>query len=483
MKSSIVTLIIFISFMITFCLIILSMIILLIPKYKKYFTFFSRDLWMIYIIGSLFVICSEVSKFGRMTLFKCYLFHYMITLGYTMTLLPLLYKLIINFPQINKYSKWIKKNKLIFISFIIFIETLLNLLLFISPFKLKDIIVENNKNFSKCKLDETFGKIILSFQIFTKIILYISINILIFLEWNIKETYTDIRAFTINMGLDGILLALFLIISFININNYVIYYSLHTCIILFFVITNHTYIFIIRIWFDNSNKEKTVEDKLVDKLFNNNNNVNKDNSLVLDVINSSIVDNTENKIERSNSSKSKTKYKSRILSYHFAQTSSIINDDDNNINRRRNRSLSTGRRKSKLRSLSINNKNRNRSISVSMCRRRSKIINRRNSTINSNINNMHIHNYNNTHFHNINFLYNNSNSNIDSIINNINNLSNNNSNSSFNSLNNNIDSINNKNHIPVTDSYTHNINDITNNDSSSITNLNNIYNTENLNSK
>jgi len=324
--SNLFSLVIFISFMIAFFLILFSTVIICIPKFKPYFKFLSKDLWIIYIIGSLSLICSEVSKFGRMTLFKCHLCQAMLTVGYTMIMIPLLYKLIINFPQVNKYSEWIKCRKNFFIYTIIFIEILLNILLFISPFTLKNIYNENSRNFSKCKLIETFGRFILWCQVSTKVIIYLCIIFLLFLEWNIKETSNDIRAFTINMGLDGVLLLLFLILSFISINSYVIYYSLHTCVILLFIITNHTYIFIIRIWFYASNKEKTMEDKLVDKLFNNNN-----NSQVVDVLKTFEIDDPEHDNKTSKSLNKLPVFKSKILSYHFA-TDNTSTTTINNIN-------------------------------------------------------------------------------------------------------------------------------------------------------
>jgi len=323
-KSNVLSYIMFVLYMITFFFIILSAVILFIPSLKKYFTFLSVDLWILYTIGSLVFIVSEVTKFGELSNFKCQSSRVMMTSGYTMILIPMLYKLIVNFPQINKYSTWVKNNKYIFISLILCTEFFLNSLYFISPIETVVMSYENSKNYIKCIYTTGFNLVLTILQISTKFITYISICILIFLEWNIEETYNDIRALTVIMCMDGVLLVLFFIIHFANINDYVTFYSIHTCIILLFTIINHVYIFVIRIWFESSTNEKSVQDKLEDKLFDLNNNNNNNNNLS-DILGTCILDNSENEDESSRkNSKNSQVYKSKLLNIHFATRSNTM---------------------------------------------------------------------------------------------------------------------------------------------------------------
>ncbi|OUM68269.1 hypothetical protein PIROE2DRAFT_4009, partial [Piromyces sp. E2] len=202
------------------------------------------NLWILYIIGSLVMITSEVTKFGELNNFKCQSSRVMMTSGYTMVFIPMLYKLIVIFPQINKYSTW---------------------------------------------------------------------------------TYNDIRALTVVMSMDGVLLVLFFLIHFASINDYITFYSIHTCIILLFSIINHAYIFIIRIWFESTKKEKSIQDKLENKLFDLNNN-NNNNNLMSDILNTNMMDRFENEETSSNDNIKNRSfiYKSKILSIHFATKSDSI---------------------------------------------------------------------------------------------------------------------------------------------------------------
>ncbi|OUM62421.1 hypothetical protein PIROE2DRAFT_11271, partial [Piromyces sp. E2] len=120
-------------------------------------------LWIVYTMGSLFYVTFEIESFGMITKNKCLISH--ITMIY-----------------------------------------------------------ENSKNFCICMNYHPLGNGIANFQVVFNLILYIMTCILIFLEWNIKESFHDIRALTVIMCIDGISQFLLSIIKFVPINNFVTYY-------------------------------------------------------------------------------------------------------------------------------------------------------------------------------------------------------------------------------------------------------------------
>jgi len=256
-------LITFILVLIVFYLIIFSAILIFIPTYKKHFKFFSLDMWIIYIAGSLILILSHIVYFGKMTILKCNFNHWTIITGSVMVYIPIFYRLIINFPRFNKYSEFIKKYKLDCSLFIILIVIVLNVLMyFVSPFQVSNIILENDKNFAICKNYSKFGVFIIYLQYFIIDCIFLAILVLLFLEWNIKETSYEIRTLAVIMIINGINVVLLIIVMTTNVKNYILYYFSRICFGLVLSFMNHTYLFFIRFWFilrsNNAKEEKKI---------------------------------------------------------------------------------------------------------------------------------------------------------------------------------------------------------------------------------
>lgn len=71
---------------------------------------------------------------------------------------------------------------------------------------------------------------------------------LIFIEWNIKEIYYDVRFLATSISISLILLIIFNIIHFSKIN-YIYYYYLYSYIILLIFVSNFILLYLIRITF------------------------------------------------------------------------------------------------------------------------------------------------------------------------------------------------------------------------------------------
>eukprot|EP00833_Pecoramyces_ruminatium_P013836 jgi/Orpsp1_1/1187868/evm.model.d7180000060810.1 len=250
---------------------IASLSLLFIPKYKEYFKFMTLDLWILYSIGAIFTVFSEFFYFGKLTYLKCILNHALTAASGSLMFITLIYRLTINFPKINKFSTWSKNHKIDFILILFFPHILFSILTHLfNGLKPVNVMLEQSKNYNVCVADKSFGNFISQVQIYYNVVLYIIVCILIFFEWNITETRNDVKTFSYIMIIDGITHIFIFIISYLNINNYLIYYSLYLSLFLLFPFVHHTFYFVIRIFFGFVYKSEN-DQKMIDKLLYLNN--------------------------------------------------------------------------------------------------------------------------------------------------------------------------------------------------------------------
>ncbi|ORX85798.1 periplasmic binding protein-like II [Anaeromyces robustus] len=312
-NKSTLGLVIFIVLLVLFYLIVFSTFEIFIPKFQSHFTFLSKDLWLIYVYGSILMVTSEFTHFGELTQIKCRFQNVTKIIGDLFILIPLLYKLIVNFPQINSVSKWVKNHKYIFLLIIFGIQFLFSIILIIMDAHAVDDIIfynDKNKNFKKCAIHKTEGTIISYIQTIYNVLLYLIVCSLMFLEYNIEETIHDIRYFTIVMIMNGITLILQFIVNKLTINNYALYSLIQIALNLLFIIMNHIYVFIIRIIIEKFNIPDT-DKEMINKML--------DNKYSAHDIKRSSICNSETSRSISSSKQSNPVYhKSKLLSYHYA---------------------------------------------------------------------------------------------------------------------------------------------------------------------
>ncbi|OUM68817.1 hypothetical protein PIROE2DRAFT_3336 [Piromyces sp. E2] len=128
------------------------------------------------------------------------------------------------------------------------ITLLFNGLLIYSPFTPEIRLSTDNRNFSRCTINTLEGDLIMLANVLSKIFLIIIILLLIFVEWNIKFILQDVRAVLFTVYLECLVAILLVVINYIRINNYNVFYAIHSSIIILFSLSNYIYIYIIRIF-------------------------------------------------------------------------------------------------------------------------------------------------------------------------------------------------------------------------------------------
>ncbi|ORX66087.1 periplasmic binding protein-like II [Anaeromyces robustus] len=240
-------LIVFIIFSVIMTVIMISVIFLFIKKFYISFMVLTKDLWIISLLGTLIILCSVLTLYDVTTIFKCQLRIFLITFGYVVMKVPFLYNLIVRFPEKNKISFYLEKHKYLFIFIILLFNLVLNILMTFSPSDVSEVNVLDGGNYKRCVINTILGNIFYYLILFHDGLIIIIMLILIYMEWNIKETYYDIRLLATVLFMDILSIILFNIINNIIFNDYIAYNALLSANIILFSILNHIFTYFVKI--------------------------------------------------------------------------------------------------------------------------------------------------------------------------------------------------------------------------------------------
>lgn len=302
---------ILIFFSITIFLMIASLLILNIEKFKDFFSFLTKPSWYLVITGIIFILSSGFSKLGMVSNFKCHISEALIYIGFSFIYIPILGKLIIYFPENNKISVWINNNKCKFILIFNFISFMLNLIYIIYSYDIEDIIVIKGENYQKCKMNSLFGKIIYLSIIVYNCVIIISLLLLIFIEWNLKETHYNIRFTVSSLYINIISIFIFYIFDNISLKNYIAYFEMYEIFIFITSILNYLLLYGIRIMLPIL-KVKNKETEIIDKIRVHESSYEKSDNIQSDDFN---INNSKNSISKA-SSYSNSMY-SKLINLHY----------------------------------------------------------------------------------------------------------------------------------------------------------------------
>jgi len=221
----------------------LSVVLLLMRNILDYFSFFPFDLWIIGIMGSVLIICVCFLELENVTVVKCHLRQFFLSFGYTISIIPFIYKLILNFPKSNTFFNYIINHRQYLILLFTFIDVALSALSIISPYEIKNIILEHERNFQRCTINRAFGQLILTIIYMNKLAIVGICLILMIYEWRMVENQNDMNILFPIIFIDILSLILFSLNHIINIDNYKYYFLL--CVVIYIIISFSNYGYLI----------------------------------------------------------------------------------------------------------------------------------------------------------------------------------------------------------------------------------------------
>ncbi|ORX84991.1 periplasmic binding protein-like II [Anaeromyces robustus] len=246
-ENTSVGLILFILYIVFAVIMLSSIAFLFITKYTSGFRFLPKEFFIFSVVGSVLIMNSILTLYGEASVVKCHLAVFYLSFGYALSVVPSLYKLVINFPKKNKISYWVKHHKYIFLSAILFIYLIMNVLLFIDPFVVSTVIVEEGENYQKCVGTTPFCLMVLILMPIVDCAILLVMSFLIFIEWNIKKTRRDMRYLIGLVVVDLLNLIIFFSINYLTLKSYIAYYVVTICNYFSLAISNYIFVYAVRI--------------------------------------------------------------------------------------------------------------------------------------------------------------------------------------------------------------------------------------------
>jgi len=255
----------------------LSLVFLFIEKYFPYFEFLPADCWIFIVLGSISILSVCYTFFGEINTTRCFLKYILSSFGITLILTSVLYKLIINFPGYNnKITNYINKHKYQYFFVFSLINLTIEMFILLAPYDIHEVYAKNNLNFKICKMKNVPGKIIIYLGILYKFLIIMISLALLFVEWNLRETYHDIRLVTAAMYINIIYFILYIILDYVVIKNFIGYYITNISLIIVISLTNYIILYGYRIiiGFFRKKDRNTLFINNVNKNFINNESIN-----------------------------------------------------------------------------------------------------------------------------------------------------------------------------------------------------------------
>ncbi|ORX49964.1 periplasmic binding protein-like II [Piromyces finnis] len=234
-------------FLIITFFIVVSYILMFHRKINVLFVFLNNNYWAVFLYGTFLILCYTVISVGEMTQVKCNLRFIALTLGLPISFSPLLLRLIVLFPESNRISNHISRNFSNYLCYHILFELLLCVLYLLFPFTVNNHLLylsDGLENFQTCDCTNNLTKLILTVDIADKGIEILIFAILIFAEWNITATKTDIISLTFCISFDVIAFLIFAAFYFTEFKSKELYFWTKVGPALLFGLSNFFFVYV-----------------------------------------------------------------------------------------------------------------------------------------------------------------------------------------------------------------------------------------------
>ena len=282
--------------------------IIFLKRNEFYLKFYNKTSWFIMLLGLCLCLSSNFLLFGQMKEYKCISQLFLPITGMSMFIYPTLIYEIIHFPDPNKFSEFMKRNKLVMLIGLITLDMVYGVIIYVvSPFQLDLIYVEGGKNFKTChSISNSYMILFIVFYIY-KLTIAFSITILTFIEYNIIIIHNDMKTITILLYFNSIFIILLIGVNIFNPERFFFQYHFKMIIVWIVTLVNYIVVLWIRMYYEKSKQNSTYGVKIV----------KNSKKSVLTGINTSPGDSTTRK-----------SIFSKIINYHYQHTNTFYESED-----------------------------------------------------------------------------------------------------------------------------------------------------------
>jgi len=205
---------------ITDIIIIASYILAFTKKFRHKFKILNPYYWLIFLIGLILIMSYGFTGMGELTSFKCRIQPFVLSVGFTLSTTLLCIRLIVNFPESDKFFvRFCENHMAICLMIAVGIDLILNGLLLIDPYEIA-VKTDNHVMYNVCVMDSFVGHLFMGLIFLYKIIVALIMTILVFVEWNMKEFKQDIRYATATLFISIIIYIIYAIFNLVEIHGY-----------------------------------------------------------------------------------------------------------------------------------------------------------------------------------------------------------------------------------------------------------------------
>jgi len=241
-------LIILIITMVIATFMVFSLTFLFIKNTKKYYNLLNTESWLLVMLGFMLYLSAIITEYGEINNLKCELNFILISIGYTLFIVPYINQLIVNIPEKDEYARMMERHRFVVLFGYCVIDISLNLLLLNIPsFESKDKIINYGKNFRICKVTDTSGKYVILSIMLGKVFMTLILSLLLFIEWSFLETVKDIRSLTSTLYVNALTVTAIITLKFVQIKNYRNRFLIYSLITLIFTFSNYFFTYGVKI--------------------------------------------------------------------------------------------------------------------------------------------------------------------------------------------------------------------------------------------
>lgn len=205
---------------ITDIFILISYLVAFTKKHRNKFKIFNPYYWFVYLFGLIMIMSYGFTGMGELTDFKCRIQPFVLSVGFTLSTSLLCIRLLINFPESDKhFVRFCENHTAICLIIAVSIDLLLNGLLLLDPYEIA-VKSDNHVMYNVCLMDSFAGHFFTGLIFIYKIIVALTMIILVFVEWNMKEFKQDIRYATATLFISIIIYIIYAIFNLVEINGY-----------------------------------------------------------------------------------------------------------------------------------------------------------------------------------------------------------------------------------------------------------------------